>query len=837
MVYHMPNLMRSTLANHETATERRHRLEKGCRRAGNVAVQEHVALRIQEERERPMSETSLNGSFVGNRFAENGQQVEDLNFRILVETIPHLVWSARADGISDYYNARFLEYLGRSMEEMHGWTWAETLHPDDQKRSIDAWTEAFTKGTEFCIEYRIRRGADGRYLWHEGRATPLRDTAGNIVRWFGTCTDIEERKQAGETLRQTHESLALALQVSKAGVWNWDIGTGKTQWSPQVFELFGLDPLNSSASFDLWESLLHPDDRQIARLKLERALRERSDLSIESRFLLADGRIRWVSAFGRVVYDDCQHPVRMTGICIDITEIKVMEEHYRRFASLTSDYIHYCTRTGAAPFRVKWIDGAINPISGYSVEDILEHGCWLPMIHPEDRAAVTSYLFSLIPGDRKTIEFRIVTKDQEVRWVSEKSYCQAGQSAGELILFGSVTDITERKVAEEALTKAKKTAEVANRAKSEFLANMSHEIRTPITGILGMAELLADTELSARQQKYLEVISTSTENLLALVNDILDLSKIEASKVELERNEFCLREIVGEVIGSQISLAQTKGLSVKTDIPADVPDRLTGDQLRLKQILLNLINNAIKFTERGKITLAVAVEEQQRHKALLRFDVTDTGIGISSEAITEIFKSFCQADSSMTRKFGGTGLGLTICAQLSALMEGEVWVDSHEGVGSTFHVRIPFAVSDALPKLGEMRHVDQPPLWQGEPLRILLAEDNEISRLLFVEILKTHGHYVDIAKNGVEALDKWNQGDYDIILMDVQMPVMDGIEAFGKLREMEREKGGHVPVVALTAHAMKDDRLNVMSQGFDGYVSKPVKLKDLFCEMRRCLVR
>jgi len=364
---------------------------------------------------------------------------------------------------------------------------------------------------------------------------------------------------------------------------------------------------------------------------------------------------------------------------------------------------------------------------------------------------------------------------------------------------------------------------------------MSHEIRTPINGIMGMAQLLEYTELSASQKDYLDAIRSSSESLLSLVSDVLDLAKIEAGKVELERKEFSLRGSVSDVIRSQISLAHGKGLSLKTDIPADIPDRFTGDQLRLKQILLNLLGNAVKFTETGEIALSVTMEERQANTVLLRFDVTDSGIGIRPEALETIFNPFSQADASTTRKFGGSGLGLAICAQLSELMGGSICVESCEGVGSTFHVRIPYAVNEAPLELGAPLKVGQSPLWESAPRRILLAEDNDTSRMFFVEVLKRYGHHVDIAVNGAEAVAKWSQADYDLILMDVQMPVMDGIVAVGKIREMEEVKGGHVPAVALTAHAMNDYRLNLLDKGFDGYVSKPTRIKDLLNEIKRCL--
>jgi two-component system CheB/CheR fusion protein len=364
---------------------------------------------------------------------------------------------------------------------------------------------------------------------------------------------------------------------------------------------------------------------------------------------------------------------------------------------------------------------------------------------------------------------------------------------------------------------------------------MSHEIRTPINGIMGMAQLLEYTRLSNDQREYLDAIRNSSDSLLALVNDVLDLSKIEAGMLELERREFSLRGCVSDVVKSQISLIHAKGLAIRVEIPATVPDNLTGDPLRLKQILLNLVGNAVKFTERGGITLAVGVEARQDDSAQFRFAVADTGIGIKPEVIERIFAPFSQADASTTREFGGSGLGLSICTRLAALMGGTIGVESREGAGSTFHVRIPFAVNDVQLEHSLPRPVAQPPLWEGRSLRVLLAEDNDAGQKFFTEVLRKYGHRVDLALNGAEALQKWPQADYDLILMDVQMPVMDGVEATVRIRRLELEKGGHVPIIALTAHAMEDDRPKLLAQGFDGYVAKPTKIRELLREMKRCL--
>lgn len=648
-----------------------------------------------------MSEDLFTGSSVGQQLAD-GQQGVDLNFRLLAETIPHFVWSARADGISDYYNARFLNYLGRSLEEMEGWTWAETLHPDDRQASIDAWTEAFNKGTEFCIEYRIRRGADGRYFWYEGRAMPLRDSEGNIVRWFGTCTDIDERKQATTQL-----------------------------------------------------------------------------------------------------------------------------EHYGKLFRCVSDIVVVADDNGY--FRE--VNPAFSRTLGYSAEELMSKPL-IEFIHPDDRLATLDELARQSRGQFDTLNFenRYVCKDGSSRLFSWNAYYEADGK----LFFGIARDITERKRYEEALGKAKDAAEAANRAKSEFLANMSHEIRTPMTAIVAATQLLQSHGVSEGLKKYLEIILTSSESLLAIIDDILDLSKIEAGKVELARATFSLRETIRDAVNTHITVARIKGITIKTDILSEVPDDLVGDKLRLKQILLNLVGNAVKFTNRGSVTISVTMLERRSDTALLRFDVTDTGIGIKPESMEKIFAPFSQEDSSSTRKFGGTGLGLAICTRLVNLMGGKIWAESTEGKGSIFHVHVPLAVAD-VPTEPLDRCLDEHLVWEGPSLRILLVEDVDSVRMLFEAYLRTISHQVDAARNGAEALEKWGQADYDVILMDIQMPDIDGSKVVKIIREREREHGGHIPIIALTAHAMHGDREKFLGQGFDGYVAKPPKFKKLVEEIRRCL--
>lgn len=540
---------------------------------------------------------------------------------------------------------------------------------------------------------------------------------------LGVMRDLQAKGEA--VLRR----LSMALQAARAGCWDWDVASGRWTWSPELFEVYGLDPASVDAGIESWRAVLHPEDRDFAVSGIVEALATRRPLSLEYRILTATGEVRWILERGDIRSDDDGHSDVMTGVAIDITEQK------------------------------------------------------------ENAIELERYRFRL-------------------------------------------EELVGERTAE--LAAAKAAAETANIAKSAFLANMSHEIRTPLNAIAGSIYMIRRDGLSAAQAERIDTLEAASEHLLGLIDAILDLSKIEAGKFELEEIPFRVDTLVGNVASLIEAKARAKNLRVLIDVKG-VSSTFLGDATRVQQALLNYAANAVKFTESGAIVLRANCVCQQGQRSLLRFEVEDSGVGIDAAVMSRLFQPFEQADASMTRRYGGTGLGLAITRRIARLMDGDAGGDSTPGFGSRFW----FTVWLAAVAPGAVQACRKPDV-AGEILRancagssVLLVEDDPTNRKVLASMLADVGLCVDLACDGEEAVARFDAHDYALVLMDVQMPGMDGIEATRRIRRKER--GATVPIVAVTASAFVQDRLNCAQVGMDDFIAKPVHAEDLYQVLVRCL--
>ena len=758
-----------------------------------------------------------------------------------------------------YANPAFQKMVGYDLEGMNEKGWPLLTHEDDRaatlarrRRVIDGETDNY----RFTKRY-VRK--DGGTLWADVTTSAVRSADRQMLYAIHVISDVTDRKETEdrlarslEALESSQSSLASAQQLAKIGSWEIDRRSGVVTYSPQMFRIIGTDPETFKPGVDSLIQRVHPDDRDLL-ITIRTAARKTPGFHASSyRLQLPDGATIHVQARVESIFDAAGRPVVMRGTLQDVTHqveseraLRESEGRLQAIFDNSPSIIFLKDADSRLVVTNKKYQDFYRVDEGSVIGEKAEN--WLPSNLAE--------LFET--WDRQVIaEGRVVGGAFQYRHPDGTTYDMEtmkfpvhGADGENLGIAGFTTDVTGLRERERELSLAKrraeqeaeradraaKDAETANQAKSAFLAAMSHEIRTPMNGVLGMVGVLLESELTDEQRDQALTIKSSGDALLMLLNDILDLSKIEAGQVELEILDFDLTGLLGSVKSLWESQFEGKGLTFSVEAADDITPVLRADITRVRQILYNLIGNAAKFTEHGGVSVKVTQRVLGENDLELRFAVTDTGIGIDIGAQSRLFTKFSQADESTTRKFGGTGLGLAICKELAEFMGGEIGIESALGEGSTFWFTARCAPGDADTVDTEIWTYDPADAEVSEtdrPLRILVAEDNHVNQVVLTAILSGTRHTIDMVGNGVEAVSAVMRMPYDLVLMDIQMPEMDGMAATAKIRGIPGAAGA-IPIIALTANAMKGDREKYIAAGMTDYLSKPINPRELHAAIAR----
>ena len=802
--------------------------------------------------------------------------------KTLVGAIPDLVWLKSLDGAYLSCNPQFERFYGASEAEIVGRSDHDFADAKQVDFIRDKDLQVIATGRPVTYSRWATCATDGSLALLEVIKTPVFDTAGQIVGFLGVGRDITERRQAEEDLRRNE-----ARFRSLANVLQYPVGTlqefldyalaealeltgsrlGYIYYFHEEQERFILNSwsrevmkeclvVNSATCYDLdqtglWGEVVRQrrpiilNDFQ-AEHPLKKGYPEGHAPLHRYLSIPVFSKDEIVAVVGvankESAYDDTdvRHLQMLMDAVWECVERKRAEEQLKQSEN------RFKTIISASPLpmainddrlRITYLNPAFTTTFGYTMADLTDLETWWAKAYPDHvyrQQVIEAWGKNLEQAARTGTAFQpmeviIQGKDGMDRIVIADAAPLGEAFTGEHLVL--LYDITARKRGEEELRTAKEAAEAASQAKSRFLANMSHELRTPMNGIMGMIQLTQYGALDDEQRSYLDLALSSGRALVQILNDILDLTKVEEQKFSLHNELFPLRKCLSGTVSILIPEALRKSLHLVTSVADEVPQTVVGDPLRLRQVLTNLIGNAVKFTAQGKVTIQVAPGPDG-----ITFTVTDTGIGIPADKRDLLFKPFSQVDDSLTRRYGGTGLGLAISRELVGLMGGTISCDSTEGVGSTFAFTIPLGVPDVAAPVAPPQPGAALPCLEGgagivpaggKPRRILVVEDDPTNRALLQLSLMGRCFDTETAVNGAQAVEMWEQGHYDLIIMDVQMPVMDGIVATETIRERERTRGGHIPILATTAHAYQADIERCLNAGMDDYLSKPVDISEI----------
>jgi PAS domain S-box-containing protein len=767
--------------------------------------------------------------------AQRALEESEARFRRLAEAAPVGIYRAAPDGSVTYLNKTWADKIGLTVEETLGDGWKRALAGC---QSCDESVSALSERGEIQMREAIFRAADGSDLWVRIVNSPEFSEAGELLGFIGAVIDITEQRRASTELGESKRLFEALAALSPAGIFRTDIKGQVTYVNPAWMTLAGLD--HDDAMGGGWSATVHPDDLPRLSREVADVIAGNSDLCTEFRFLHRNGDVRWAQAITAPALSESGERIGHIGVNIDITDRKLaefalaaQEEQLRLLAENATD----------AVFRIG-LDGVCHYASP-SVGDLLgvepRHLIGRSMLqgfHPDDAEAVDTAHRSLASGEveRLVVAYRAASRIERGQWIWLEANCglvRHAETRAPQEIICSVRDISERKRLELELDAARQNAEVAAMAKSTFLANMSHEIRTPMGGVLGFTELLLADNPTPAQRHKLQMIADSGAAMMRLLNDILDLSKIEAGQVALAEEAVDIRQLVDGCVQLLMPLAGRKDIELTARYDSKLPAFVVGDGLRLKQILLNLVGNGVKFTDAGSVSVSAFVDPGEEGAELV-IEVEDTGIGIAEDRQMAVFGQFVQADGSTVRKHGGTGLGLTISTELALMMAGSLNLVSKPEEGTVVTLRVPLrpttaaAIENRRPA-NALISADQREVQPDA--RILIAEDNQIQQLLIKSMLARLGFEPDIAGDGAEAIRMIEEAaaagtPYQLVLMDMQMPSVDGLEATRLIRA-SGITDIDLPIVALTANAYPADIQNCMDAGMQGHLTKPVTLSAL----------
>ena len=768
---------------------------------------------------------------------------KEQSFRLLIENTKDLIWTSDLELRWTYVSPSVEQFLGFTPAEAMARNITEILAPASADLAVrlvaqtlaDAAHDATALSRTHTVEMEFVH-KNGGTVWGESLVTAILDSEGRPVGMMGVTRNVSDRKRMERSLRESEYRYRALMEGTSDYTWKVNADCVYTDVSPKVRDMLGYEPeeIVGKTPFDL----MPPEDiNRITEAFWQVASMQERLVALENTVVAKNGTRLVVETSGVPIFDEEGRFAGYHGYDHDITDRKRAEEalqkserHYRAL----SDALHDLVWEVDAKGTFTSISPRVKETLGYEPEEVLGRRVSEFMV-PEDAGRMREW-FADVARRRASftaVENTILHKNGS-RVVMESNGVPLFDAKGDLVGYqGCDRDITQRKRAEEELQRAKEAAEIATRAKSEFLANMSHEIRTPMTAILGFADLLSNSLSVPEDAEAVQTIKRNGLYLMNIIDDILDLSKIEAGRMILERVSCDPAAILADIFSLMRVRARAKSLSLHVEWKGPIPATIQSDPLRLRQILINLIGNAIKFTEIGTVRVTGRMVAPQAGRPQMQFDITDTGIGMSPQQIGRIFQPFTQGDSSTNRMFGGTGLGLVISKRLAEMLGGNITVSSTVGQGSTFTLTIDVGSMEGVRMLlepGEGIRPDKRPTESGAGQRairldgrILLVEDGRDNQRLISRLLTLAGAEVALAENGQQAVDlvlaaRRESRPFDLILMDMQMPVMDGYHATRLLRD----EGIDLPIIALTAHAMSGDRDKCLEAGCTDYLSKPI---------------